>query len=54
MFGWMRGSAAFQMVSDAVTFIMHNHGATVVAYIDDYIGIAEKRPCVTLTFFTLF
>ena len=42
-FGWTHGSAAFQMVSDAVTFIMHKHGATVVSYSDDYIGIAEKH-----------
>ena len=40
-FGWTHGSAAFQMVSDAVTFIMQQHGAKVFAYIDDYIGISE-------------
>ena len=40
-FGWTHGSAAFQMVSDAVTFIMHKHGAKIFAYIDDYIGISD-------------
>ena len=40
-FGWTHGSAAFQMVSDVVTFIMQKHGAKVFAYIDDYIGISE-------------
>ena len=40
-FGWTHGSAAFQMVSDAVTFIMQKHGAKIFAYIDDYIGISD-------------
>ena len=40
-FGCTHGSAAFQMVSDAVTFIMQKHGAKIFAYIDDYIGISE-------------
>ena len=31
------------MVSDAVTYIMSKHGATVVAYIDDYISIADQH-----------
>ena len=42
-FGWTHGSEAFQMVPDAVTHIMSKNGATVVAYIDDYIGIAAQH-----------
>ena len=42
-FSWTHGSAAFQIVSDAVTYIMNKQGAKIVAYIDDYVGIAEKR-----------
>ena len=42
-FGWTHGIAAFQMGYCAVTHIMSKHGATVVAYIDDYIGISEQH-----------
>ena len=49
-FGWMHGSAAFQMVSDAITFIMQKHGAKIFAYIDDYVGIADA--CDTISHFS--
>ena len=39
-FGWAHGSAAFQRVSDAIVYIMRRHGYDLVAYIDDYIGVA--------------
>ena len=42
-FGWTHGSAAFQMVSDAVVHVMRQSGASVFAYIDDYIGISPSR-----------
>ena len=41
-FGWVHGSAAFQRVSDAVTFIAAKAGINMVAYIDDYIIISTK------------
>ena len=41
-FGWVHGSAAFQRVSDAVTFIAAKAGINMVAYIDDYIIISPK------------
>ena len=41
-FGWVHGSAAFQRVSDAVTFIMANAGVKMFAYIDDYIIISSR------------
>ena len=40
-FGWMHGSKAFQMVSEAVIFIVQMRGAKIFAYIDDYVGISE-------------
>ena len=40
-FGLMHGSAAFQMVSDAVMCIMQKHGAKFFPYIDDYVGITD-------------
>ena len=41
-FGWVHGSAAFQRVSDAVTFIMAQHGIKMFAYIDDYIMASPR------------
>ena len=41
-FGWVHGSAAFQRVGDAVTFIERKAGIKMVAYIDDYIIISPK------------
>ena len=41
-FGWVHGSAAFQCVSDVVTFIAAKAGIKMVAYIDDYIIISPK------------
>ena len=39
-FGWAHGSAVFQRISDAIVYIMRRHGYDLVAYIDDYIGVA--------------
>ena len=41
-FGWVHGSAAFQRVSDAVTFRLAKKGIKLFAYIDDYILISPK------------
>ena len=41
-FGWVHGSASFQRVSDAVTFLMAKSGAKMFAYIDDYILISPE------------
>ena len=40
-FGWVHGTSAFQMVSDAVTYIMAKRQHRVLAYIDDYIIISS-------------
>ena len=41
-FDWVHGSASFQRVSDAVTFLMAKSGAKMFAYIDDYILISPE------------
>ena len=41
-FGWVHGSALFQRVSDAVTFILSKEGIRMFAYIDDYILVSPK------------
>ena len=42
-FGWTHGSAAFQMVSDAVTHILKASGCCIFPYIDDYIRVASHN-----------
>ena len=42
-FGWVHGSATFQRLSDAIVYIMRRKGYDLVAYIDDYIGIAPAE-----------
>ena len=44
---WVHGSSAFQMVSDAVTYIMAKRHHKVLAYIDDYIIISHKDTALT-------
>ena len=41
-FGWVLRSAAFQRISDAVTFIAAKSGINMIAYIDDYILVSPK------------
>ena len=41
-FGWVHGSSAFQMVSDAVTYVMAKRHHRIFAYIDDYIIVGHK------------
>ena len=38
-FGWVHGSLAFQMVSDAIVHIMSTRGYKIFAYIDDFVAI---------------
>ena len=40
--GWTHRNATFQIVSDAITFIIKKHGATIFAYIDDFVGITDS------------
>ena len=42
-FGWVHGRSAFQMVSDAVTYVMAKRHHKILAYIDDYIIIAPHE-----------
>ena len=42
-FGWAHGSTMFQRLSDAIVYIMRCNGYDLVAYIDDYIGIAPAK-----------
>ena len=41
VFGWVHGSAAFQLLSDAIAFIMAQKGYQMFAYIDDYILVND-------------
>ena len=41
-FGWVHGSSAFQLTSDAISDAMHHQGRHVFAYIDDYILVATE------------
>ena len=43
MFGWTHGSAAFQMMSDTIAFMMQDLGCKVHAYIDDYVVVAPRN-----------
>ena len=42
VFGWMHGSALFQILSDAMTYIMAKEGIRLRCYIDDYIAVVPK------------
>ena len=41
-FGWMHRSAAFQITSDIIAFMMKDLGCKVHAYIDDYVIVALR------------
>ena len=43
VFGWVHGSALFQCVSNAITFLMAKSGAKMFTYIDDYILISPVK-----------
>ena len=42
-FAWVHGSAAFQLVADAVRFIMKQKGFDIFAYIDDFMIVSPKH-----------
>ena len=46
-FGWTHGSASFQLLSDAVAYIMSKEGITLRCYIDDYIAVVPKSKADT-------
>ena len=41
-FGWTHGSAAFQILSDAIAFIVAKANIKIHCYIDDYIAVLPK------------
>ena len=41
-FGWTHGSASFQILLDAISFIMAKEGIRLHCYIDDYIAVVPK------------
>ena len=46
---YVDGSAASQMASDAIVFIMKGMGCKVHAYIDDYIIVAQRAWLLNVT-----
>ena len=40
--GWTHGSASFQILSDAIAYIMSKEGIQLRCYIDDYIAVVPK------------
>ena len=42
-FGWIHGTASFQMVSDAILYIMRQVNCSIFAYIDDFIMISPEN-----------
>ena len=43
VFGWVHGSSSFQLIADAITYIMGRHGFQTFAYIDDFVIVTEKN-----------
>ena len=41
-FGWVHGSASFQMTSDAILYMMANENSSIFAYIDDFVIVAPQ------------
>ena len=41
-FGWTHWSGSFQILSDAIAYIMAKKGVTLHCYIDDYIVVMSK------------
>ena len=55
-FGWVHGSASFQITSDAILHIMKCHDCKIFAYIDDFIIVSEENDAMHhyQTLFDLF
>ena len=47
VFGWAGGTSAFQMVADAISFIMAKENCKIFAYMDDFIAVAPRPVAVT-------
>ena len=47
-FGWTHGSTSFQLLSDAVAYIMKKEGIHLRCYIDDYIAVVPKSKADTV------
>ena len=43
VFGWKHGTASFQLVADAICYIMAQEGCKVLAYVDDFLVVAERH-----------
>ena len=43
VFGWKHGTASFQLVADAISYIMAQEGCKVLAYVDDFLVVAERH-----------
>ena len=41
-FGWMHGMASYQLLSDAIVFMMHEKGVKVHPYIDNYVVVVPR------------
>ena len=41
-FGWTHGSSSFQILSDAIAYIMSKEGIQLRCYIDDYIAVVPR------------
>ena len=52
-FGWVHGSSSFQLIADAITYIMECHGFKTFAYIDNFVIVTEKN-VANQAFHTLF
>ena len=42
VFGWTLGTAAFQLCSDAIAFIMAKQNVKLYCYIDDYVAVVPR------------
>ena len=42
-FGWVHGTAAFQLCSDTIAFMMKKLGVNLHCYIDDYVAVASQH-----------
>ena len=47
LFGWMHRSSSFQILSDAIAYIMRKEGIQSRCYIDDYIAVVPKSKAHT-------
>ena len=42
-FGWVYGSAAFQMLSDAITYVIARQSFRIFSYIDDFVAVSPTH-----------